>query len=75
MDATMVSKYSTAASRRTERRRADVCEFLFGVVFGDGPYSTQVSSPLKAVCQHCGKTVKAVGLNDHVKAVHEKVKP
>ena len=46
-------------------------DIAFGVVLGDGPYSTRVNSPLKAVCQHCGKTVKAVGLKDHMRDKHE----
>ena len=49
-----------------ENRLIDIA---FGAVFGHGPYR-QVSSPEKAVCQQCGKTVKAVGLRDHIRDVH-----
>lgn len=47
-------------------------DIAFGAVFGHGTYSTQVSSPLNAVCPQCGKTVKAAGLNDHIRDVHER---
>lgn len=46
-------------------------DIMYGTLFNYGPYSTQVSSPLNAICPQCGKTVKAVGLGDHIRDVHE----
>lgn len=44
-------------------------DIAFGAVFGEGHYRSY-SGPEKAVCPKCGKTVKAVGLEQHVKAKH-----
>jgi hypothetical protein len=46
-------------------------DIAFGAVFGQGHYSYRFNSPEKAVCQYCGKTVKAVGLGQHIKDVHK----
>ena len=50
-------------------------DIMYGAVFGQGLYSTKVSSPLNAVCPQCGKTVKAVGLGMHIKDVHGEQQP
>lgn len=51
----------------TELKLMDIA---FGAVFGTGHYSHHFG-PEKAICPQCGKTVKAVGLKDHVRDVHE----
>lgn len=50
----------------TELKLMDIA---FGAVYGIGHYSHHFG-PEKAICHHCGKTVKAVGLKQHMEAKH-----
>jgi hypothetical protein len=51
-------------------------DIAFGVVLGDGPcgirYARQIlDASLKVNCPQCGKTVKAVGLEQHIRDKHK----